>query len=101
MTALILVALFWGNCLSCPHMLLAATAHSCCHRTKTAGTSCQSQGLQHFLKAAPETQTPAIAVVAALAPAIAASLPQGALIAPVEVEHAPPDLLSLHSVFRI
>jgi hypothetical protein len=101
MAALIMVALFWGNCLSCPQMLLNAGSHNCCHRTKTAGTSCQSQGLQHFLKAAPETQTPAIAVVAALAPAIAASLPQGALIAPVEVEHAPPDLLSLHSVFRI
>jgi len=101
MAALIVVALFWGNCLSCPQMLLAATAHNCCHRTKTAGSSCQSQGLQHFLKAAPEAQTPAIAVVAALAPAIAVSLPQGALIAPVEVEHAPPDLLSLHSVFRI
>ena len=101
MAALIVVALFWGNCLSCPQMLLAATSHSCCHRTKSAGTSCQSQGLQHFLKAAPETQTPAIAVVAAVAPAIAVSLPQGALVAPVEVEHAPPDLLSLHSVFRI
>ena len=101
MAALIVVALFWGNCLSCPQMLLAATAHSCCHRTKTAGTNCQSQGLQHFLKANPETQTPAIAVVAAVAPAIAVSLPHGALVAPVELEHAPPDLLSLHSVFRI
>jgi hypothetical protein len=87
-------------------MLLAVaahqSAHSCCHRTKSAGTTCQSQGLQHFLKAAPETRTPAVAVVAAaVAPVIAVSLPQGALVAPVEVVHAPPDLLSLHSSFRI
>jgi hypothetical protein len=46
-------------------------------------------------------QTPAIAVVVAMAPAIAVSQPQGALVAPVEVVHAPPDLLSLHSFFRI
>jgi hypothetical protein len=104
MAALIVVALFWGNCLSCPQMLLTAAhqpAHSCCHRTKSAGTSCQSQGLQHFLKAGPDVQTPAVAVVAAVEPAIAVSLPQGALVAPVEVEHAPPDLLALHSSFRI
>ena len=105
MTALIVAALFWGNCLSCPQMLIAVAthqpAHSCCHRTKSAGTGCQSQGLQHFLKAGPETQTPAVAVVATVAPAIADSLPQGALVAPVEVVHAPPDLLALHSSFRI
>jgi hypothetical protein len=105
MAALIVVALFWGNCLSCPQMLLAAAAHqpahNCCHKTKSAGTSCQSQGLQHFLKAAPEMQTLAVAVVVAMAPAIAVSLPQGALVAPIEVVHAPPDLLALHSNFRI
>ena len=108
MAALIVAALFWGNCLSCPQMLLAVAAHqpahNCCHKTKSAGTGCQSQGLQHFLKAGPELQTPAVAVVAAvaaMAPAIAVSLPQGAMVAPVEVEHAPPDLLALHSSFRI
>jgi hypothetical protein len=101
MAALIVVALFWGNCLSCPQMLLAAAAHqpahNCCHKTKSAGTTCQSQGLQHFLKAGSGPRTPAVAV-AAVQPPIAVSLPQGALIAPVEVEHAPPDLLS---IFRI
>ena len=105
MAALIVVALFWGNCLSCPQMLLTAAAHqpahSCCHPTKSTGTRCQSQGLQHFLKAGPEMRTPAVAVVAAMAPAIAVSLPQGALVTPVEVVHAPPDLLALHSSFRI
>ena len=105
MAALIVVALFWGNCLSCPQMLLAVAAHqpahSCCHKTKTAGTTCQSQGLQHFLKTSPETQTLAVAVVAAVAPVIATPLALGALVSPVGMEHAPPDLLSLHSVFRI
>jgi hypothetical protein len=105
MAALIVVALFWGNCLSCPQMLLTVAthqpAHSCCHRSKSTGTSCQSQGLQHFLQAGPEVQTRAVAVVVAMAPAIAVPLPQSALVAPVEVEHAPPDLLALHSIFRI
>ena len=105
MAALIVVALFWGNCLSCPQMLLTVAmhqpAHSCCHKTKSAGTTCQSQGLQHFLKTGPELRTPVVAVVAAATPAVAVSLPQGALVAPVEVEHAPPDLLALHSSFRI
>ena len=105
MAALIVVALLWGNCLSCPQMLLAAAtnqpAHSCCHKTKSAGTTCQSQGLQHFLKASPETQTLAVAVVAPVAPAIAVPLALGALVSPVEVVHAPPDLLALHSAFRI
>ena len=105
MAALIVVALFWGNCLSCPQMLLTVAAHQpahgCCHKTKSAGTNCQSQGLQHFLKAGPEVRTPAVAVVTAVAVAITVSLPQGALATPVEVEHAPPDLLALHSSFRI
>ena len=105
MAALIVVALFWGNCLSCPQMLLAAAthqpAHNCCHKTKSAGTTCQSQGLQHFLKAGQQTQTPVVAVPAVMAPATAVAVPQGALVTPVEVVHAPPDLLSLHSAFRI
>jgi hypothetical protein len=106
MAALIVVALFWGNCLSCPQMLLTVAmhqpAHSCCHKTKSVGTSCQSQGLQHFLKAGPGVRTPSVAVVAAVATAAtAAALPQGGLVAPVEVVHAPPDLLALHSRFRI
>jgi len=105
MAALIVVALFWGNCLSCPQMLIAVAAHqpahSCCHKTKSAGTTCQSQGLQHFLKTGPEVRTAAVAVVAAVAPVVAVSLLQGALAAPVEVEHGPPDLLAFHSSFRI
>ena len=106
MAALVVVALFWGNCLSCPQMLLAVAAHqpahNCCHKTKSAGANCQSQGLQHFLRAGPDVRTPSAAVVAAVATAIAAAaLPQGAAVAPVEVVHAPPDLIALHSSFRI
>jgi hypothetical protein len=90
-------------------MLLAAAthqpAHSCCHKNKPAGTKCQSQGLQHFLKAGGEVRTQGAAVVAstavAVAAAVTAALPQGAMAAPVEVVHAPPDLLALHSSFRI
>jgi len=102
MAALIVVALFWGNCLSCPHMLLNAASHNCCHRTKPAG-GCQSQGLQNFVKTDPgmKAPSPSTAVVAAVEPASPISIPEGALIAPVAAGHAPPDLLSLHSVFRI
>ena len=50
-------------------------------------------------------RTQGAAVVAstavAVAAAVTAALPQGAMAAPVEVVHAPPDLLSLHSAFRI
>jgi hypothetical protein len=43
-----------------------------------------------------------VAVVAtAVATAVTVALPQGAMAAPVEVVHAPPDLLALHSSFRI
>ena len=88
MAALIVVALLWGNCLSCPQMLLTAVthqpAHSCCHKNKSAGTKCQSQGLQHFLKTGGEARTAGVAVVAtAVATAVTAALPQGAMAAPV------------------
>ncbi len=103
--ALIIAALFWGNCLTCPQALMAQSqrCHRCCHKTKQDSATCQTQALQQFVKAdpvryAPVFAAPAIlAVVPAQAPAVAsepAALPDAA-------EHAPPDLLSLHSNFRI
>lgn len=49
MAALVVMALFFGNCLSCPQML-AQGAHRCCHRSQPATAKCQSQGLQNFVK---------------------------------------------------
>jgi hypothetical protein len=105
MATLVVVALFWGNCFSCPQVLLALKshqpAHGCCHRTNQTTQDCQTQVLRHFVKA--EVRLVAAPVVPGIVvPGLTAGLPQepdGASFIPVE--HAPPDLLSLHSNFRI
>jgi hypothetical protein len=61
--SLALLALLWGNCLSCPQM---ADAHSCCHKTPPASAACHTQNLQHFVKA--DASQPFVAVVAVPAP---------------------------------
>jgi hypothetical protein len=66
--SLALLALLWGNCLSCPQM---ADAHSCCHKTQPASAACHTQNLQHFVRA--DT-----------------SAPSGALLAVAPVPLAPP-----------
>src|SRR5512140_1438356 len=105
MAALVVTALFWGNCFSCPQLLLALTshqpAHGCCHKTKPTTENCQTQALRHVVKAeAQVAATPVVPVVAV--PVLTVALPQGpSLASDIPVEHAPPDLLSLHSTFRI
>ena len=108
MAALMVVALFLGNCLSCPQILLSLqshqASHDCCKRgQKPAAKNCASQGLQHFVKA--EAAAPAAIAPAAEAAVTVAALPvpvwRSSPVAPFEPEHAPPDLLSLHSSFRI
>jgi len=99
MAALVVAALFWGNCFSCPQMLLSlksqGPAHGCCHRGKQTSGGCSMQALQHFVKADPGTHAPAVPIVASVAepaPLIAA----GADWSPAPVAHAPPgDLFSL------
>jgi len=93
MAVLISVALFWGNCFSCPQLLLSLTAHqpahSCCHKTKQSTNGCTSQALQHFVKADPAAHAPAIAVVADAVQ----DVPTIALLADsslMPVEHDPP-----------
>ena len=110
MAALVIVALFWGNCFSCPQILLSLKTHNlvhqCCKRgQKPVTTNCQNQGMQHFLK------TDTVKVEQAAAAPVSGAVPEGALVvvelprfAPAVVEvatHASPDLLSLHSSFRI
>ncbi|SRR6266545_10103 len=107
MAALIVVTLFWGNCFSCPQILFSQyahkAAHECCKRgQKPAGQNCQNQGLQHFLKAGADTGAQiAPAAVAEAAVEAAVLTPQLAPEAAPAAHHNPPDLLSLHSVFRI
>jgi hypothetical protein len=66
MVALALLAMLWGNCLSCPEIMAGhQPAHSCCHKPQPASTSCHTQGLQHFVNA--ETPAPVVPHVAVLA----------------------------------
>jgi hypothetical protein len=60
--ALVLVAMLWGNCLSCPQI---ADAHSCCHKPQPASAACHTQILRHFVKA--EKAVPVAPSVALLA----------------------------------
>jgi hypothetical protein len=108
MAALVMVALFWGNCLSCPQVLLSLqkhkASHDCCKRgQKPVAKTCSSQGLQHFVKAEPAA-APAATAPAAEAVVIAAvpvPLSHASAVVLPAAGHAPPDLLSLHSSFRI
>ena len=108
MAALVVVAMFLGNCLSCPQVLISLASHKashdCCKRgQKPAAQTCDTQGLRHFVKADPAQTAPpvldAAPVEAAPAPVVLAWQP--ALTASSETVHAPPDRLSLNSVFRI
>ena len=103
MAVLVVVALFWGNCFSCPEAVLAFATHQpthqCCHKTKTAVPGCDTQNLQQFVKTDLGSHVPAmptVALVTVPAPVVSADAP-----APLILESPPPDLLSLHSVYRI
>src|SRR4051812_702623 len=102
MAALVVVALFWGNCFSCPQALLAAKthepAHQCCHKTKAPTPGCESQSLQNFVKADAGFTTPAAAIVAIV---IEQPIALTGERAPAPAEFLPPDLVALHTVIRI
>ena len=108
MAALVIVALFWGNCLSCPQVLLSVQSHQpshdCCKRGQKPPVtkSCESQSLQNFVKsqAAPQVDI-ADAVIVAVATVAAMAPPSDLTEFHSEAAPAPPDLLSLHSSFRI
>jgi len=104
LAALVVAALFGGNCLSCPQVLMAIAGHppvhNCCHHPSTK-IDCHSQQLSHFVKA-PGGVTPAALAVVDLAdttrPALTAS--RAAAVVP-GLRLAPPDLLSLYSHLRV
>ena len=108
MAALVMVALFWGNCLSCPQVLLSLAAHQqahqCCKRSqKPATKTCQNQGLQNFIKTDPSSKVKVDTAPVAVA-AVAITVAEQPSLAPEPVDfaaHAPPDLLALQSSFRI
>jgi hypothetical protein len=89
---LLVAALFWGNCFSCPQVLSSLKsdpAHGCCHKTKQAPKDCRTQVFKQFEKADPVPPSMP-ALVAAL---VTAPEPQVSLSfepAPVPLEHTPP-----------
>ena len=98
--ALIILALFWGNCLTCPQALMAQT-HRCCHKNKQSSPSCQTQVLRQFVKADPAPHAAPVPLAAELAaPPVAVPVAEWTSL-PSAPEHAPPDLFSLHSSYRI
>jgi hypothetical protein len=96
MAALVVVALFWGNCFSCPQLLLAAQKHHCCPHGKADPSECKTQGLRNFVKAekaAPAVPAPVSAV--AIAPPPVAPRMSATLVVTTASRYAPPDLLAL------
>jgi hypothetical protein len=107
MAALVVAALFLGNCFSCPQILAAMAAHTpahgCCHHKSqqpAANTECQSQALQHFVQSG-TTTAPAPALMAVLAVPPAVMIFEPAFQPAAAPAATPPDLISLHSSFRI
>ena len=99
MALLVVAALFWGNCYSCPQALLGATTHQCCHPTK-APKDCPSPTLHNYVKsdaaAAPAPLGPVATVSVEPAPPVSFSE-----VSARTAEYTPPDRLSLNSSFRI
>src|SRR5947209_4693762 len=99
LAVLVISALFWGNCFSCPQLLQAAK-HACCPHNGKTTAACQTQVLRNFVKAETQAPAPPAAVEFAVTiPPAPAFEPQAAV--PVSIGHAPPDPLTLHSSFRI
>jgi len=111
LSVLVLAALLWGNCLSCPQVLLSlsakAPAHSCCQhpgkKPVTTREACQSQGLKHFVKADPAQKIQPPAAQPVQLPAAEPMLPAPSFHpdASVAFLHSPPDLQPLLSTFLI
>jgi hypothetical protein len=102
MAALVVVALFWGNCFSCPQALLALAshqrAHQCCHKTKAAA-DCGTQNLHQYVKADSGTHAPVLPVVAVAAPAAPPVVTK--TIAPAPLDSPPPEFIPLHPILRV
>jgi hypothetical protein len=95
MAALVVVALFWGNCFSCPQVLLSAQKHSCCPHGKANPSECKTQGLRNFVKAEKAQIAPAAVVAAVIAAPAATARLSATSVVPAPPEFTPPDLLPL------
>ena len=104
LAALVVAALFWGNCFSCPELLLSLVnkaPHSCCQRHAPRAHACTTNALQHFVKADPV----AVAAPAAAAPACVAMFTPAPAAQPMPAAAvplpSPPDLPELNSILRV
>jgi hypothetical protein len=96
MAALVVAALFWGNCFSCPQILLAAQKHHCCPHGKADPSECKTQGLRNFVKAEKATPNlPAPVATVAIAPPPIMPRLSATLVIPAPPQYTPPDLLPL------
>ena len=96
MAVLVVVALFWGNCFSCPQILLAAQKHNCCPHGKADQKECKTQGLRNFVKADPVVKVAVAETQGAALPATdTASQLVRTRTAPPLQNFSPPDLLPL------
>jgi len=97
MAVLVIAALFWGNCYSCPQMLLAQQKHGCCPHGKTTRTDCQAQSLQNFEKAEKASVAAPASAVLLPRPEAAVRLPESACSPDTSPDYTPP----LHTSLRI
>jgi len=95
MAALVVTALFWGNCFSCPQILLAAQKHHCCPHGKADPTECKTQGLRSFVQAEQPAQLAPPAVVAAIQPQISKLSISASATVPAPAIYTPPNILPL------
>jgi hypothetical protein len=100
MVLLVVAALFFGNCFSCPQLLLGSQSHqpqhNCCPGPQPVSASCQTQGMQHFVKADSGAQPDILPVAAELIESpVLIVLPNAPFTVPAAAEHAPPGIISL------
>src|SRR5258708_6868121 len=96
MAALVVVALFWGNCFSCPQLLQAAQKHHCCPHGKTDPNECKTQGLRSFVKAEKVAPvTPAVMTSDVPLPELAVASIRLVVVAPAPPVDTPPNILPL------
>jgi hypothetical protein len=103
LAALIVAALFWGNCFSCPQLLLALAQkapHGCCNRSAPVTAACTTDVLKHFVKADPVAVAAPVAAPAEESVFVPAPVVRDFSIA-FENPHSPPDLLTVTSQLRI
>ena len=110
LSALVVVTLLWGGCISCPQFFMFPTAaKSCCNKdgkcerpTKTAPVKeCKRMpfGPQGSSMAHNELAVAIVEVAPVMAVLVGPSM--AVYRDPATVEHSPPDLNVLHAIFLI